>query len=247
MESVRCVGQDFKQLIFCMILGGIVNSLKDIFFPVNCLNCAKEGAFVCDECFETLDLSGVFCCPICHKETIDGNYCENCQPLFIDKHVAAIKYLETDLIGEIIHNFKYQYVEDLDKIIEKMLKNFFTNKKISDIDIITFVPLHSRRYVERGFNQAEKIAIICGKILNKPVTNLLKRTRYTHPQAQFKRQERLVNLQNAFCLENKKDVFGKNVLVVDDVFTTGSTIQECAKVLKSNKASNVYGFSLARG
>lgn len=231
-----------------MSLGGLIDSIKDIFFPVNCLNCAKEGDFVCEECLKTLDLSGVFCCPVCHKKTILGDYCDSCQPFFLDNHCAVTPYDEKALIGEIIHIFKYQYAEDLVKTIEKMLEIFLENNKLPDFDVISFVPLHGRRYVERGFNQSEKIATALSKFVNKPVLDLLKRTRYTKPQAKFNRQERLINLQDAFAFNYKKsDLSNKSVLLVDDVFTTGSTVQECAKVLKGNKIAKVIGFSLARG
>jgi len=231
-----------------MYLGGIFDSIKDIFFPVHCLNCAKEGDFVCEECLKTLDLSGVFCCPLCHKDTFLGDYCDDCQPLFLDNHWAVTKYDEQALIGEIMHTFKYQYVEELEKTIDKMIKFFLEQHKIEKIDCVTFVPLHGRRYVERGFNQAEKIAIILAKYLDKPVINLLKRSRYTKPQAKFNRKERLQNLKDAFDFNYKsQDLGSKNVLLVDDVFTTGSTMQECAKVLKENKIAKVTGFSLARG
>jgi len=231
-----------------MSFGGLINYFKDIFFPVSCLNCNKEGSFVCEECLQTLDLSGVFCCPICHKKTELGDYCDTCQPLFIDGEIAIIQYDEKALIGEIMHSFKYQYVEELEKTIEKMIKEFLLKNNLATFDVITFVPLHGRRYVERGFNQAEKIALILAKLCNKPAINLLKRTRYTKPQAKFKRQERLVNLKDAFEFCYKKtDLSGKNILLVDDVYTTGSTMQECAKVLKSNQIGKVVGFSLARG
>ena len=231
-----------------MALGGIINSIKDIFFPVNCLNCAKEGDFVCSECLETLDLSGVFCCPVCHKQTLMGDYCEVCQPLFIDNQCSVIRYDEKALIGEIIHLFKYQYVEDLSKTIEKMLKIFLDKQKLPDFDFITFVPLHGRRYVERGFNQSEKIANLLSGLSQKPVVDSLKRNRYTSPQAKFNRQERLQNLADAFdFIYKKNDLKDKNIFLVDDVFTTGSTIQECAKTLKMNNSGKVIGFSLARG
>ncbi|OIO19647.1 MAG: hypothetical protein COY69_01325 [Candidatus Magasanikbacteria bacterium CG_4_10_14_0_8_um_filter_32_14] len=230
-----------------MSFGGLINYFKDIFFPVSCLNCNKEGSFVCEECLQTLDLSGVFCCPTCHKETKNGEYCNNCETTFIARHIAVTKYDEKTLIGEIIHSFKYQYVEELQIAITKMLEFFLSHYELKDIDVITFVPLHHRRYVERGFNQAEKIALVIGKILDKPTENLLKRVRYTEPQAKFKRQERLTNLQDAFAFDNKNVFVGKNILLVDDVFTTGSTIQECAKVLKNSGVEKVIGFSLARG
>lgn len=230
-----------------MSLGGWIEYLKDIFFPINCLKCNKEGSFVCEKCLGTLDLSGVFCCPTCHKDTKNGEYCSSCIPAFITRQIAAIKYDEKSLIGEVVHSFKYQYVEELQKTIFQMLELFLKQYNLDGVDVITYVPLHRRRYVERGFNQAEKIASALGKLLDKPVINYLKRTHYTKPQANFGRKERLTNLQDAFIFDSKEDIVNKNILLVDDVFTTGSTIQECAKVLKNNNVGSVVGFSLARG
>ena len=108
--------------------------------------------------------------------------------------------------------------------------------------------MHPRKYAERGFNQSEKIANLLSGLSQKPVVDSLKRNRYTNPQAKFNRQERLQNLDDAFDFIYKRDdLKDKNILLVDDVFTTGSTMQECAKILKMNNLGKVIGFSLARG
>jgi competence protein ComFC len=232
--NVRGVGDKF------------ITVLKDIFFPAQCLGCGSEGEFVCKECFKTLDCSGVFCCPICHIETRGGGYCVACKQSYIDRHVAIAFYKESELVGKILHAFKYQYIEDIKNILEKIIKDFLDKYNV-EVDIIIPVPLHKRRYVERGFNQSDIIAGIVGNMLDIPVENILKRDRHTKQQAKLKRNQRLENLKDAFIL--KKDVYvrGKKILLIDDVFTTGSTIQECAKVFKKAGVKEVVGFSVARG
>lgn len=234
------------------IKGGIdriIILLKDIFFPAYCLGCDKEGEFVCADCYKTLSHRGVFCCPVCHQENLDGSCCDWCKDkTVVDKHVAVLLYREENLIGKIMHSFKYQYTEDISSVFESLIKDFFGHYNI-EIDYIVPVPLHKRRYVERGFNQAEKIAEIVSKELNKPLQNILRRKRHTKQQAKLSRNDRLENLKGAFELDNKANVDLKNkvVLLVDDVFTTGSTMGECALVLKNSGVREVVGFSVARG
>ena len=224
----------------------IITVLKDVFFPAQCLNCGVEGSFVCSTCFQTLDCSGVFCCPVCHEQTDEGRYCDACNICYIDRHMAIILYKEDGLVGKILHAFKYQYIEDIKNILEKIILVFLNTYHV-DVDIIIPVPLHKRRYVERGFNQSQIIAKIVGRGLSVSVEFILKRSRHTKQQAKLKRGERLKNLKNAFTLKDKIDIKDKKILLIDDVFTTCSTVQECAKVLKAAGAKEVVSFSIARG
>jgi len=230
-------------------VGKLVKLIKDTLFPAYCLGCDKEGEFVCDNCYKTLGKAGVFYCPVCHAKNNDGSCCEGCKnKISIDKHIALLPYKEDSLVGKMMHSFKYQYTEDVAFIFKKLAQDFFEQYNV-EVDFIVPVPLHKRRYVERGFNQAEKIAELISKQLNKPLKKILKRNRSTKQQAKLKREERLKNLEDAFELNLKEEIDLKNktILLVDDVFTTGSTIGECAKVLKNAGVREVVGFSVARG
>jgi ComF family protein len=114
-------------------------------------------------------------------------------------------------------------------------------------DIVTWVPLHSTRQRERGFNQSQILARqIARAYPTINCTRLLKRIRPTKSQARLKRKERLTNLAGAFAAAGKTPFSGKSILLIDDVCTTGSTINECARTLKSHGASTVYGLTFAR-
>lgn len=207
-----------------VFLNTILKYLRESIFPVFCLGCKKEGEWVCADCLKTIDTKGVF-----------GH-----------KHVAVTPYHEDWLIGKIVRSFKYNYVEELSITIEELLKGFIPKHLdyFSNIDLIAPVPLHKKRQAERGFNQSEIIAQIVGRMIDKPVVDLLVRHRDTKHQARLHRDERLINVQDAFSVIG---VIRGRVLLVDDVYTTGSTTRECSMVLESAGAEDVKGFSLARG
>lgn len=229
------------------ILSAFLNKFKDCVFPVFCLGCKKEGEWLCDNCFAKLNLSGIFDCPVCHKNTSQGECCQTCRAKsFILSHIAITKYEENGLTGKVIQTLKYSWAEDVLSAIDKMIEYFVNNNQrlFLDIDLIVPVPLHKKRQAERGFNQAELIANILAKKINKPIKNILERSRHTKQQAKLGREDRLKNLTDAFVTAGP--VHGK-IMLVDDVFTTGSTIGECAKVLQNYGVKEVVGFSVARG
>lgn len=223
---------------------------KELLFPLFCLSCEKEGNLLCDSCFAFVEKSGIFCCPICHQSRPLGRTCLDCKSsTFLDGHVALGTFSESSLWSKIIHAYKYNFVSDAEKFFENTLKEFIEKNKdvFAQIDLIVPVPLHKRRLAERGFNQSEKIAIILGKIVHLPVENILERHRFTRQQAKLKKDERLQNVQDAFVLKKDCLIKDKKILLVDDVFTTGATMGECARILKENSAGEVSAFTLARG
>jgi len=115
-----------------------------------------------------------------------------------------------------------------------------------NFDVIVPVPLHPARRRERGFNQAELLARSLSRLTGLPVMLVLERVRYTTTQTAFDRTERMENLRNAFRLRPARNVRGSRVLLVDDVLTTGSTLSECARVLKESGASSVHAATAAR-
>lgn len=225
----------------------ILQISKDCLFPIFCLDCGKEGEWLCGDCFGKLDLRGVFCCPVCHKESMAGACCDVCRPQsYLDRAIAIAIYQEENSVGCLIKTLKYSYAEDVLAVFTEMIDGFLIHHLgiLSDVDLVVPVPLHRRRLAERGFNQARLLADILGQRIGRPVAELLRRDRYTLQQAKLSREERRANVDRAFMNAN----FQANaVLLVDDVFTTGATMQECARVLKSSGVKNVIGFSVARG
>ncbi len=115
--------------------------------------------------------------------------------------------------------------------------------RLKACDSIVPVPLSRTRLRERGYNQAELIANHIAKITEKNLLNVLKRIKHTQAQANLSRKERIENVREAFVADNK--VNGLRIIVIDDVFTTGSTLNECAKALYKKGAKEVYGLTFA--
>lgn len=224
--------------------------LKDAIFPAFCLSCEKEGSVVCAECLSRVDVSGIYACPVCHTFTGNGKCCSACQSnSFLDQHIALYAYDETQLGGRMIHAFKYSYIEEIVDSFAILVEKYWgpAGGVLFSCDYIVPVPLHRRRYAERGFNQAKLISHAVSRVCGIPVADMLKRSRYTHQQARLSKQERAENVKDAFCEDIQNTLGGKAVVLVDDVFTTGSTLQECARVLKDAGAREVIGFTIARG
>ncbi|MEK7644677.1 MAG: ComF family protein [Patescibacteria group bacterium] len=227
-----------------------LNYFKDAVFPLFCVGCGAEGRIICNSCFENINSSGVLACPVCHRARDGGWVCVGCRPeSILDRQIAIAEYSESGSAGRILRAFKYEYIEDAKERILALVNDFVSNNRglFSKVEAIVPVPLHPRRQAERGFNQAEVIADRLAALLGIPKLLCLARTVYTVQQAKLKLAERKNNMENAF--EFIGSAFGRmnRVLLVDDIYTTGSTMRECARVLKSNGAGKVAGFTIARG
>lgn len=242
-----------------MFRGGEFGQLiKDCLFPVFCLDCKKEGEWWCKSCFKKSFTGGEFYCPVCHLKNLNGKNCPNCQAVSNLEAVAAFfDYQSNQAVRELIKSFKYHFATDINNLWLQISQEFLdivcrvSGWPFFDIAIMP-VPLHYRRQRERGFNQANLIAQNIFQILKQERQDILfdalslRRVKFTKQQARLNREQRLENLNGAFecsALANP----AKNIILVDDVFTSGATMQECARVLKSAGAQTVYGLVMARG
>ena len=203
------------------------------------------GRYICSNCLKKVEYMEWQMCPVCKKRALDGithPYCKSgysLDGLYILGHYkgplkSAIKLL------------KYKLVTDLTEELVSLVD--INNLVLSKLDYITSVPLYPTRLRFRGFNQSDLLGKYLGKKLNIPYkNNILARIKNTKPQAELKRKERLTNLKGAFALQKNINIEGQNIGIVDDVSTTGTTLSECAKVLKSRSAREVWGIILAHG
>jgi len=224
-----------------------IKEIKDYIFPIHCLNCDKEGEWLCPECLSTVDTRGIFRCPLCNCFTFQGESCGRCAGKTKLLSIAAIaEYGEEKIVGKLIKAIKYAYAEEAISVIEKMIDSFLINNAdfFATVQTIVPVPLHPRRFAERGFNQALLIAKILAQKIQRPVVEVLQRQRYTPCQVGLSREKRQQNLHGAFALSG---MLSPSILLVDDVYTTGSTMQECAKVLRKAGVKEVRGLVVARG
>jgi ComF family protein len=226
----------------------------DALFPITCLLCQKKDIWLCDNCVEEFPLLSFQLCPYCEKEiTQNGFACDKCRKsqLTLDALICATEYQK---ISKLVHLFKYNFVFSLSLPLGKIITKALLKNNIFLPDFIVPIPVHKHKLKWRGFNQAELLAQAVSKNLTKKVfipvrTDLVFRQKKTNPQMTIKTyQERLNNIHNAFALapEVNNIIAGKNILLIDDIATTGATLFECAKILKSAGAKEIYGAIIAR-
>jgi competence protein ComFC len=217
----------------------------DWLYPPECAGCGRPGFRWCDDCStRTIEITPPIC-PICGNPSIDDKPCARCMsspPAFTALRAYAVF---TGSIRSAIHGLKYRrniaLGEALARPIVKSLK-----KLNWPLDVITSVPLGLVRFEERGYNQATLLARPIALAMHLPFSaGLLYRTRETHSQVGLTVPERQENMRDAFRATGMS-ARGKNILVVDDVATSGATFNACAEALLEGGASEVYGFSLAR-
>ncbi len=233
------------------IVENLGRSLLDFVFPLRCPGCNKKGAWFCEECLAKLRPIEEFTCAVCGDQAIKGITHPRCQTKYtLDRLISIYEYKGP--IRKAIAWLKYKDVTGLAKVLADLMV-----EEVQELDIdfgfdtiIVPVPLHWRRAWTRGFNQAELLANHFGKSLNLEVRdNLLRRTRNTEPQIKLKYGERRKNVSGAFeVLESRKsEVKGRDFLLIDDVCTTGATLNACANALKRAKARYVWALTLAGG
>lgn len=222
--------------------------LLDIFFPHKCIICGTFGNYYCDACVETVEKIYTATCPECGKISKNSKYCTACRNKVkpsINSIAVTCSY-QSETVKKLIHDFKYLGITALSECCVDLMYQKLSKQKLSNNLVIVPVPLHRYKYNRRGFNQSELLARGLSDKLKAPGGNALLRHRNTRNQVGLKRHQRLSNLFNAFSCVDPELVIGKEVLLVDDVMTTGTTLNECAKVLRSAGAKKVFGIVLAR-
>ncbi len=227
----------------------------NLLFPKYCINCKKLGDYICANCFSFIafDTGGI--CAVCGKDSIDKLTHPGCKTKYsIDGIFSSILY--KGVSKKLIYNFKYKpYLKNLRKILSDLFyegliqkQEFYDIIKKSKKLIFVPIPLYSARERARGYNQAEILAEDLSKRLGFKTSNLLKRVRKTNSQITLSKKERKENIKEAFEFNSSSKSYGKDtcVLLVDDVFTTGSTLMEAAKTLKMNSIKSVWALTLAR-
>ena len=163
----------------------------------------------------------------------------------VDRVIVRGSY-DCEPLSMVVQKLKYHYWTGVGVALQDMLRPMIDEVQCPKQTVIVPVPLHSRRLRERGFNQSMYLAQALSKITKFPVSNILQRTRYTTPQAQLSAKERTKNIIGAFG-NGKKVLWPKSVILVDDVITTGSTIAECAAILRKNGVRKITAVALAKG
>jgi len=240
-----------------MTLSQALNDINEVIFPPQCLGCAEildpeSGQIFCPACSVQIKFIAGGICHICGTTYPDspseGHLCGDCLENKTYFSYARAVFSYEKFILNAIHRFKYKR----DISIGEMLASFMAGFSFPDIDFTNYsliipVPLHIKRLRERGFNQSLVLARAVEHKRQIPVNfSVLKRHKFTLTQTGANRDERKENIKGAFEVTDKKKIAGKNIILIDDVYTTGATINECAKTLIKAGAQKVAVLTLAR-
>ncbi|MFH1971736.1 MAG: ComF family protein [Patescibacteria group bacterium] len=224
-------------------------NILDLFYPKKCLECNKNGQYICEKCVKKVRPS-YFSCPYCNTSSYEGKTHPNCKKKQgLDQLISLWKY--DGIVRKAILVLKYRFVFDISEELSNRIYERIIEKEIplGKNIILTSVPLHKKRQFFRGFNQTEEIAKRLSDYLNwKYLPDILVRNKNTKFQTNLTKKEREKNIKNAFKFNNKYKLKDKNkeVIIFDDVWTTGSTIKEMTKVLKKKGIKTVIALTITK-
>ena len=238
--------------------------LADLFYPPSCPGCdgpapdtdpTGESSPVCPTCESKLEPLLPPFCGICGQPYETGSSeetfrCFNCGGRKFAFDFAISPFLARGMLRELVHRFKFGKVEPLRRPLGRLFARVFDDPRLRGRDWrLVPVPIHWRRRYQRGFNQAEELAAVLSATTGYPVVDALRRVVFTPPQSRLNRQQRLENLASAIRVRPRRvrEIKDRDILLVDDIFTTGSTGQACAQTLKAAGARHVAVITLARG
>ena len=242
------------------MLRGLFQGLKDLIYPNCCLVCknrilaANQQQIICAGCWDKIEQNLPPFCASCGRhltpEAIEKNACQSCSKcgtnFYFDRAFSPCKY--TGSVKKLIHEFKYSGKDYLGKPLGKLMHTFIRDYQlpIEYLDFLVPIPLHKSRQRQREFNQAEILSQEIAQEFNKKVlTDTLIRIKPTKTQTELTFQERCQNVENSFTVIKPELIRATNLLLIDDVLTTGATSSEAAKCLKAAGAKKVLLLTLA--
>ena len=234
-------------------LKALLNKVWDFLYPDNleCIFCSAEinenrELACCEKCLDEYFKGRKVCAKCGDKITSKTNYCLACKKeICLEYEFARAPFVYEGNAKKLVFNLKYNNGKWLAKYMAEFMKNEFEEMAV-EVDAIIPIPLHNKRLIERGYNQSELLANELSKKIAIPaILNNLVKTKETTTQTKLTKAERQENLKGCFEITNKSEIAGKNILLIDDVFTTGATIEEASKVLKNAGANKIYILTFA--
>ena len=216
-----------------------------LFFPHNCMGCGSdvlsEKSMLCLRCNSSLPYTGY--------ESIENNPIENIfrGRVTIKEAASTFYFSKGHLVQHLIHQLKYKGNKDVGQYLGALMgKTLLQSNRFSNIDYLVPLPLYADKEFKRGFNQSTVICNGISDTMQKPVmNNNVIRQRYTDTQTKKHRAERWENVEGSFAIKDPAKLHGKNVLLVDDVITTGATLEACAQCLQQIPGINISFATLA--
>lgn len=222
-----------------------ITKFLDLIYPPVCINCGKEGYLVCSECIQEIDYIQPPDVNPLIKPSINSHY--QSSYIYLNTYLDSLHSVSfyKGVIRKCILSLKYERNIGLGLLLAELLAKEIESYKWN-LDMIVPVPLGRKRLLERGFNQSAAVAFPLAKLLDlKYDARALHKIKETSSQVGLSREERWKNVENAFFAD-RLIVKGKNVMIFDDVYTTGATINACSKALKNAGVNKVFGLTLAK-
>ena len=224
----------------------LVELVVDSFFPRRCVGCGRLGGFLCPECLGKLSRLLPPLCPNCGRPQASGIICPDCWQRQTEIDGIRSLFRFDDIIRKAIHQLKYRNLKAISPCLAELLADYLISNPLPG-EALMCVPLHTRRLRERGYNQSNLLARRLGERIDLPVIeNCLIRVKQTQPQVRAADvEERRRNVADAFMCRDER-VNGRQIILIDDVCTSGATLESCAVALKNKGATSVWGLTLAR-
>lgn len=232
-----------------------VRWITDALFPRACLGCGRSGSWCCPTCFAHLSFRRTLQCPACGEASELGSFCAPCQGNRALAGLWPAQPYGHPLVREMVRTLKFKGVTELAPVLGELLVATLRTYALPpswhavsrERWFLCPVPLHLRRLRGRGFNQAELLARYVCVRSGLTLAPVLRRRRSTKPQSELRDEARHRNVAHAFTLAPHAAVAGNAYILVDDVYTSGTTMEECARVLKEAGAAEVWGLVVAKG
>lgn len=204
-------------------------NITDLIFPKKCIYCKKQGEYICSSCFSNLEI--VF------RNNIKGKTYDSF--IYLDNYKNKTR---NNLI-----NIKFNYkTYILNGFVEIIFKNERIIEYLKELDYITFVPMTKKKEARRGFNQSKYLAQKLSNNFKIPCIEAILKTKKNKTQSLLKRKERFANVKDVYKVNDSFVVKGKSFVLVDDIYTTGATIDECSRVLKQKGAKRICILVIAK-
>jgi competence protein ComFC len=230
----------------------ILELIKDFIFPPVCLHCMKrlddinKRDAICEKCFSTIKINNSLTCGKCYLRLAEGRrICHKDFPYILG---AAASY-DDETVKDLIHGLKFNFIKDASKPLAKLLINYVAVLPIvsGEWEVVP-VPLGKRRERQRGFNQSKLIAELFAEHFNLSINDYsLVRFKNTKPQSEVKGvNKRYENVSDAFRVESTREVSGKNIILIDDVTTSGATFVSAALALRDAGVRRIIALAMAK-
>lgn len=226
--------------------------ILDTIYPKKCIICNKDDTFLCLDCLQNIKIKTKQKCIVCGKKNNCGKLCPECSNRFYFQYSVIATNFKNKDVSIIIKTFKYRFVSELGKNIGLIMFTLINDLQEKEVEfkefldtkpLIMFVPLHKKRLNWRGFNQAQIIAEYLSEKMNLNVNYSLSREKNSKTQTNLEKEDRLQNAKDIFACN--ADLNKKNIILVDDVITTGATVKYASKSLKQANAGKIMTLAFA--